>query len=223
MAARRGRPAGGYLAKSPVWGDRAARGSALWSERPRLLDAVCTALPYAFGSQRRGHPNLARAVGVHNLNESAGGFAGLATLVWLAPLGWPASAATARVAFLAGLAAFGAMGAFGFPPVANLLRAVPVLDVTDNRRLTLWVAFGLVLLGGIGIDQLARGPKGRGLGLTGSLGLAAGLGLVALAVGIGRVEPRLRSRALEHYAGAAADTPGADPRHYRAAPSGRSG
>ena len=44
------------------------------------------------------------------------------------------------------LAAFGGMGAFGLPPVSNLLRALPVLDVTDNRRLTLWVAFALVLL-----------------------------------------------------------------------------
>ena len=37
--------------------------------------------------------------GVHNLNESAGGFAGLATLVWLAPLGWSARsrAAAGRV------------------------------------------------------------------------------------------------------------------------------
>ena len=55
-------------------------------DRPRLLDAVCTAAPYVYGSQRRGHPNLARALGVHNLNESAGGYAGLATLIWLAPL-----------------------------------------------------------------------------------------------------------------------------------------
>ena len=48
------------------------------------------------------------------------------------------------------------MGAFRLPPVDNLLRACPVLDVTDNRRLTLWVAFGLTLLGGIGLDQLGQ-------------------------------------------------------------------
>ncbi len=80
-------PLGFYLAKSPVWGDRLREQTPWWTiARPRLLDAVCTAVPYAYGSQRRGHPNLARAVGVHNLNESAGGFAGLATLIWLAPL-----------------------------------------------------------------------------------------------------------------------------------------
>ena len=41
-----------------------------------FLDSACTALPYLYGSQRRGQPNLAKAIGVHNLNESAGGFAG---------------------------------------------------------------------------------------------------------------------------------------------------
>ena len=210
-------PLASYLARSPVWGDRALARRPFWVlERPRVLDAVCTALPYAFGSQRRGHPNLARAVGVHNLNESAGGFAGLATLVWLAPLGCRAWRRQPRAAFLAGLGLVGAMGAFGFPPVANVLRAVPVLDVADNRRLTLWVAFALVLLGGIGLDDLAREARGRGPGFAGSLGLAAGLGLVALAAGIGRVEPQLRTRAVGHYADAAARTQGADVREYRA-------
>jgi hypothetical protein len=217
-----------YLSRSPVWEDRRRDRTSPWElERPRLLDAVCTALPYAFGSQRRGHPNLARAVGVHNLNESAGGFAGLATLVWLAPLAWSARGGRPRVEFLTGLAVFGAMGAFGLPPVANLLRAVPVLDVTDNRRLTLWVAFALVLLGGTGIDQLARAcadarRRSRGLsldlglGLGGTLGLAAAVVLAAASVGIGRAEPRLRARALEHYRESAASTLGADPEEYRA-------
>ena len=56
------------------------------------------------------------------------------------------------------------MGAFGVFPVANLLRAVPVLDVADNRRLTLWVAFSLVLLAGIGIDAVADAVRSRGVG-----------------------------------------------------------
>ena len=80
-------PLGFYLAKSSVWSDRQSERPAWWViDRPRLLDAVCTAVPYVYGSQRRGQPNLARALGVHNLNESAGGYAGLATLIWLAPL-----------------------------------------------------------------------------------------------------------------------------------------
>ncbi len=93
---------------------------------------------------------------MHNLNESAGGFAGLATLIWLAPLAVVTRGRSPRVVYLAGIVVFGAMAAFRLPPVDNLLRCLPVLDVTDNRRLTLWVAFGLTMLGGIGLDQLGQ-------------------------------------------------------------------
>jgi hypothetical protein len=221
-----------YLARSPVWGDRARARPSPWTvRRPRLLDAVCTALPYSFGSQRRGQPNLARGLGVHNLNESAGGFAGLATLVWLAPLGGSAWRRQPRAGFLAGLALAGGMGAFGVPPVDNLLRTVPVLDVADNRRLTLWVAFALVMLGGIGLDGLSRSrahrqdtgaaasdlpAQGWGLGWAASLGVTAGLALVMVAAGIGQAAPWLRAEAQAHYAAAAAETPGADRAEYRA-------
>ena len=209
-------PLGVYLTKSPVWGDRDRERLPVWScTSPRLLDAACTALPYAFGSQRRGHPNMARALGVHNLNESAGGFVGLATLVWLAPLALSAWREGPRVRFLAGLTLFGALGAFGIPPVDNLLRALPVLNVTDNRRLVLWVAFGLCLLGGIGLDRLsasARGQIGRRVvvcWVLAACGLLVGSGLV------GRAGDSLRARALEHYARAASVTAGADPAVYR--------
>ena len=209
-------PLGVYLTKSPVWGDRDRERLPAWSfTSPRLLDAACTALPYAFGSQRRGHPNLARALGVHNLNESAGGFVGLATLVWLAPLALSAWREEPRVRFLAGLTLIGALGAFGIPPVDNLLRALPVLKVTDNRRLVLWVAFGLCLLGAIGLDRLgasARGQIGRRVvfcWVLAACGLLVGAGLV------GRAEGSMRARALEHYARAASETAGADPAVYR--------
>ena len=210
-------PLGVYLTKSPVWGDRDRERLPAWScTSPRLLDAACTALPYAFGSQRRGHPNLARALGVHNLNESAGGFAGLATLVWLAPLALSAWREEPRVRFLAGLALFGALGAFGVPPVDNLLRALPVLNVTDNRR--------LVALGGVRALP-ARGDRARspaapppgtdreaGGRSAGSSPRAASWSAAGL---VGRAEDSLRARALEHYARAASETPGADPAVYR--------
>ena len=125
-----------------------------------------------------------------------------------------------RVAFLAGWWPFGAMGAFRLPPVDNLLRAIPVLGVTDNRRLTLWVAFGLTMLGGIGLDQLGesrpararldRGMDRRRRSASGHAGLA-----------IPAFEPSLRARAFAHYDRAAVSTPGADPAAYRHAPSGR--
>jgi hypothetical protein len=200
-----------YLARSPVWSDReAAKPSPATLVRPRLLDAVCTALPYAYGSQRRGHPNLAKALGVHNLNESAGGFAGLATLLWLAPAAWSARRTNPRVGFLAALVAVGTLGAFEIPPMANLLRAVPVLDVIDHRRLTLWTAFGLVLLGGVGLDRLGRPGWGpRVWALAGAL-------LIAGAIGFGPAcGARLHARAIDHYQRAAAATLGADPKVFR--------
>jgi hypothetical protein len=202
-------PLGVYLSKSSVWSDRKTERPPWWQiDRPRILDAVSTAVPYVYGSQRRGHPNVARAVGVHNLNESAGGYAGLATLIWLAPLAIATSRREPRVFFLMGLVAFGAMGAFRWPPIDNLLRALPVLGVTDNRRLALWVAFGLTLLGGIGLDQVERsGRLARGW-LT--AWIVAGAVLASLALTIPFCEARLSERAARHYRRAAFATAGAD-------------
>jgi hypothetical protein len=207
-------PLGFYLARSPVWGQRQREGTAWWKlQRPRVLDMVCTAVPYVYGSQRRGQPNLAKALGVNNLNESAGGFAGLATLFWLAPLAVVTRGRSFRVAFLAGMALIGFLGAFRWPPVDNLLRALPVLDVTDNRRLTLWVSFALALLGGIGLDGLA---DSRRLARSWVLAWLIGAVLLGLAAGaFGSFEARLKDRALIHYRDAAARAPGADAGLYR--------
>jgi hypothetical protein len=207
-------PLGSYLAKSPVWSARQSETAAWWKiARPRLLDLLCTAVPYVYGSQRRGQPNLAKALGVNNLNESAGGFAGLGTLLWLAPLALVTRGRSFHVAFLAGLGLFGVMGAFRLPPVDNLLRALPVLDVTDNRRLTVWVSFALALLGGFGLDRLAE--SGR-LARPWIMAWGSGALVLALAAGaIGSFEGSLRQRALAHYRDTAAATPGADLEAYR--------
>ena len=198
-----------YLTKSPVWGDRLREQAPWWTiVRPRLLDAVCNVAPYAFGSQRRGHPNLARALGVHNLNESAGGYAGLATLIWLAPLAIVTRGRSPKVAYLTGLAIFGAMAAFRLPPVDNLLRSLPVLNVTDNRRLALWLAFGLTMLGGIGLDQLDQTRRLPRSWLA--LWVVAALLFGSVAIAVRQFEPALRDRALAHYRNAATTTLGAD-------------
>jgi hypothetical protein len=207
-------PLGSYLARSPVWRDRRVENKPWYVlSRPRLLEAVCTALPYAYGSQRRGHPNLARGLGVNNLNESAGGYAGLATLVLLAPLGVRSRHQNPEVKYLAALAILGALGAFRIPPVDNLLRLLPVLQVTDNRRLVLWVAFGLTLLGGYGLDALTRGERTRAPWIAGML-----LGAVLLAAGalaVPSLEPVLKDRALGHYAAMARSDPARDASPYR--------
>ncbi len=201
-------PLGFYLARSPVWADRAREKPSPWRvSRPRLFDAICTAVPYAFGSQQRGHPNLARALGVHNLNESAGGFAGLATLIWLAPRAWRVRRVEERVRFLAALTALGFLAGFGFPPVTNVLRAIPVLDVMDHRRLLLWLAFGLVILGGVGLDHLAEPRPQR---TWPALWAVAALWVCLGAFLVQHAGPSLRSRAVEHYTRAARSTLGAD-------------
>lgn len=208
-------PLAEYLTKSPVWTDRAAeRKSPLAIARPRVLDMVCNALPYAFGSQRRGHPNLARGLGVHNLNESAGGFAGLATVLWLAPLAWSARSRP-RVRWLFGLTTFGLLASYRWPPFDNVLRAIPVLNVTDNRRLSLWVAFGLSLLGGVGLDHLGATRRGRGWALWPRCWVALAFACAIVAVGVGRFEAKLSAMARAHYDRAARETPGADPATYR--------
>ncbi|MGC8641144.1 MAG: hypothetical protein ACP5XB_14860, partial [Isosphaeraceae bacterium] len=208
-------PLGFYLSRSPVWGDRQREAGPFWTfDKPRLLDAVCTALPYAFGSQRRGHPNLARALGVHNLNESAGGYAGLATLVWLAPLAFGNRRRHREIGFLSVLVALGFLAAFRLPPVDNLLRALPVLCVTDNRRLALWVAFGLCLLGGFGLDALARGERLPRFWIT--IWVLGGLALATVAASAPRLEPMLRQRAARHYGAAAGAASGIDPADLQA-------
>jgi hypothetical protein len=203
-------PLGVYLARSPVWTDRARQAEPAWSfGRPRWADAVGVALPYAYGSQRRGHPNLAKAFGAENTSERAGGFAGLATLLLLAPCGLKRMRADARVRFLAALGVVGFLGSIGLPPVAQALRALPVLDVMDHRRLGLWVAFALVLLGGVGLDRLTD------LGRAWRWGVLAMAGaLLAVAIAVPRFDAVVRSRALAHYADAAARTAGADAAAY---------
>jgi hypothetical protein len=190
-------PLGVYLTRSPVWQDRErARPGAFELSRPRLLDAACTAFPYLYGSQRRGHPNLAKPLGVHNINESAGAFAGLATLVWLAPIGLGSRNRRAR--FLAMLACAGALVAFQIPPFVNLTRVIPVLDVADNRRLALWVSFALVLLGGMGLDRLFAWRPGRAMIVWMSGWLLAAVAFVALYAIVPHFEQSLRARAVAH-------------------------
>ena len=89
--------------------------------------------------------------------------------------------------------------------------------MTDNRRLTLWVAFGLVLLGGIGLDRLARRPPRAARGRAGPrLWAAAALGAAGRAGGRRPAEPGSARRAAGALRqGGRARRPGADPAVYR--------
>ncbi len=206
-------PLAAYLSRSPVWSDRQQELAAWWApSRPRLLDAVCTAIPYAYGSQRRGQPHLAPALKVQNLNECSGGYTGLAALLWLAPLAVITRPRCRLVRFLTALVLFALVAAFQIWPADNLLRLIPVLNVTDNRRLTLWVAFGLPILAGMGIDRIESTNRLPRLWRLAWLGAA--LALVTLALAIPSLQQRLLTRATAHYKQAARETPGADESVY---------
>ncbi len=193
-------PLGFYLSKSLVWTDRQEEQPPPWQlARPRWAEIPCTAFPYLYGSQRRGHPHLARAVHSDNLNEAAGGFAGLPTLLLLAPLGWKARRHCPPARFLTALAVVGALGSFRIPPVDNLLRALPVLDVIDHRRLTLWIAFGLIGLGGIGLDHLAEIRRQPFWKYWLPCWFIGALALIFATIMLPTLEPMLRTKALEHY------------------------
>jgi hypothetical protein len=153
-------PLGAYLSRSPIWADRLQEHPPWWVvPAPRLLEAFTTAIPYLYGSQRAGHPNLARALNLQNINESAGGFTGILTLACLAPFAVLRDRNRSLVRFLCAMLLLSVLGAFQWPPVSNLLRALPLLRVVDHRRLTLWIAFTLILLAGRGLDALVSADR----------------------------------------------------------------
>lgn len=203
-------PLGAYLSRSPAWTDRVVEKGSPWTiAKPRLLEATTTALPNLLGSQRRGQPNLARALGANNQNESAAGFSGLGTLIWLAPVGIALGRGKVRP-FLIATVALGAFASFRLPPIDNLLRALPVLDVTDHRRATLLIGFGLVGLGAIGLDRFTGWHSSRSWRLW--IGCWA-IGAAILAIGaavIPRMEGAIRDRAMGHYADSASRSIGLD-------------
>ncbi|WP_169972607.1 glycosyltransferase family protein [Tautonia rosea] len=196
-------PLGFYLARSPAWEDRTLEKGSPWTlAQPRLLEAATTAFPNLYGNQRRGQPNLARALGLNNQNEAAGGFAGLGTLIWLAPVGSVLGRGRVRT-FLLAAVGLGICASFRLPPIDNLLRALPVLDVTDHRRMTLWIAFGLVGLGAIGLDRLAAWKRSKIWCIWIGLWVIAA-GMISLgATALPLLEPTIRDRAMTHYAEAA--------------------
>src|SRR5262249_13595259 len=113
------------------------------------------------------------------------------------------------------LVAVGMMSAFEVFPVTNVLRVIPVLNVTDNRRLTLWVAFGLSLLGGIGLDHLGAMIESKRWRAWILAWVAGAIVLALSASALSRLGPQLRERAHRHYTSAASETPGADAAVYR--------
>lgn len=84
--------------------------------------------------------------------------------------------------FWVSLGAVAAAVAYGVPPIADLVRALPVLGGLPNHRLVLWLVLALALLAGLGLTALAGGERSldkrrlvpaAGASLGGSLALLA--------------------------------------------------
>ncbi len=198
-------PLGSYLASSPVWSDRIVEHSLdSASSDPRLGELLTLFRPYCFGSQQSGHPNLAKAFDVDNVNEAASGFAGLPAILWLAPLGWLLGRDSDRSGlpirwFLGASLVIGLFGGFQLPPFPAILQYIPVLNVTDHRRLSLWVAFALIGLGAFGLDRFRDWRPGR-LWKTWILGWILGaLGLGVIGGIIPALVPKAQEKAAAHY------------------------
>ncbi len=109
-----------------------------------------------------------------NYNEIIGGYVGRVMLV-LALAGVALRFREPRVIFLAAVVALSALVAWQVWPIHDAFRLVPKLRSTNPMRLLLYVAFGLSMLGALGLDALlAR------LRLHGGKALAVGLGCFAV-------------------------------------------
>ena len=95
------------------------------------------------------------------------------------------------------LAAAGALVAFEISPFVNLTRVIPVVNVIDNRRLTLWVAFALVMLGAHGVDAVGASRLSR---RWSSIVIALACALLIGSMAIAGARPWLLAKARAHYA-----------------------
>jgi hypothetical protein len=80
--------------------------------------------------------------------------------------------------FFAGMAVFGLLAHAEWTPLARVLQAFPLLDVTLNERFSFAAAFALTLLAAMGVEELlVRGPRGA----------AVTLGVACIAVTVGNL------------------------------------
>lgn len=200
-----------YLDQSPIWADRVTEHSgggrgatSRWADLPTL------AVPFLYGSERRGDPNFHKALGAGNANEAASGYVGLVALLLLIPVGLlnPDSRRRPLFRFALSLWLAGLWVAYRLPPVPLVWPHLPVLQGIDPRRFVVAMNFGGVLMAGmgleaIGLDQISP-LSGRFL-LRGWLGLALFFTLMAISPLF--VSNRIEARALQHYENAVAAGP----------------
>lgn len=192
-----------YIHQSPVWADRIAehsgegRGaSARWPDLPTLI------APYVYGSERRGDPNLHKAIGAGNVNEAASGYVGMISLLALIPAAFlnPKIRLSPLFRYGALLWLAGLLIGYRLPPVAWLWPHLPILQGIDPRRFLVGMSLGGTILAGLGLQSLAEGfrsPFFDRLALRIWLALAISFSLAATAPWL--FKTRLQGQATRHY------------------------
>jgi hypothetical protein len=196
-------PLAEYLRYSQALIERRTESRGLWKNpMPDLLAVPALAAPYIYGSYLRGHPHVEKVIGVENFNEIAGGYTGLATLALLVPIGLVARRHPwIRFWFWADVLAIAA--AYHLPGIEQLMRSIPILNITQNQRLLLVVALSHALLGGAGADAWAElcDPARRRFGRILAMLLACAAVLAALAAGgVWLAQGKIHEKAVEHFA-----------------------
>lgn len=211
-------PLAEYLRSSQAWVQRRRELEPPWKlSGHNLLAMPALAVPYVYGSYCKGHPHVEKALGVDNFNEIAGGYTGLATIAVLLPLAWQQRRRYPWVRYWIALDLAAIAIAHRFPVVDNLLRLIPVLNITANQRLLLGISLAHCLLGAAGLEALALlvQPQTRRLRIAlVSLLLAGAASLGAAAWGVNALAPQIQRRAVAHYRSQAARR-GLEPTAFR--------
>jgi hypothetical protein len=119
-----------------------------WRALPQFV------LPDCYGSERRDSAYLLR--GHNRLESAAGGYAGLITLLFLAPLAMSCHERRGVAIFWMLLAALAAAPILDVPIVRGVFQFYP-LNALRNNRLVFLTAWSNLTLAAIGLDALRRG------------------------------------------------------------------
>jgi hypothetical protein len=144
-------------------GARMERRGAGAEERPPVgwtaLPAVV--LPDSSGATRTGSLWLGKEG--NQIESSAAAYAGVVATLFAAPLAWACRRRRAAAGFFTVFALLGLTWCLNVPGLVSLLR-LPGLNMMSHNRLVFWTAFGVLALGAIGLDALARHEARRAWG-----------------------------------------------------------
>lgn len=125
-------------------------------ERPPIgLQALPeVVVPDTFGSSRDGS---LRVVQGNQLESGAAGYAGLLATLWLAPLAWCHPRQRRITVFWSMMVCLSLSWTFNVFGIVQLLRSPP-LNLLSYNRWAFAGGFGILILAGIGLEQLLSGP-----------------------------------------------------------------